>query len=177
MGGQAARVDAVLEAGPRLQRSARPSSSALPPRHVELFSGSRIGRAWQVHCRDACAVHERACDLCLQSQERPNGRVIYGDTPTAGAKHTEKITVRTDTFSSAAAAETPKRALQMSRQHLLSDSAARNARLGQLESQIAETYSELQRAQAEREAGREVQEGDRQGRRQTAQVRGASKEA
>ena len=71
MGGQAARVDAALEAGPRLQRSARPSSSALPPRHVELFSGSRIGRAWQVHCRDACAVLERACDLCLQSQERP----------------------------------------------------------------------------------------------------------
>ena len=100
---------------------------------------------------------------------QPNGRVVYGDAPTAGAKHTEKITVRTDTLNSEAEAETAKRALQMSRQQLLRDSAARSARLTQLESQIAATYSELQSAQAERDSGRDMQEGDRQGRRQTAQ--------
>ena len=100
---------------------------------------------------------------------QPNGRVVYGDAPTAGAKHTEKITVRTDTLNSEAEAETAKRALQMSRQQLLRDSAARSARLTQLESQIAATYSELQSAQSERDSGREMQEGDRQGRRQTAQ--------
>ena len=100
---------------------------------------------------------------------QPNGRVVYGDTPAAGAKRTEKITVRTDTLNSEAEAEAAKHALQMSRQQLLRDSAARSARLTQLESEIAATYSELQSAQAQRDAGREMQEGDRQGRRQTAQ--------
>ena len=115
------------------------------------------------------AFGTKAAEQTFFKSVQPDGRVVYGDSPTAGAKHSEKITVRTDTLNSEAEAEAAKRALQMSRQQLLRDSAARSARLTQLESRIAATYSELQSAQAERDSGREMQEGDRQGRRQSAQ--------
>jgi hypothetical protein len=94
----------------------------------------------------------------------PNGRIVYGDAPAAAAKRTEKITVRTDTPTPEAAAEA-KHALEINRRQLLRDGAARNARLTQLETDIAATYNELKTAETGRETGRGIQEGDRQGRR------------
>lgn len=94
-----------------------------------------------------------------------NGRVVYGDAPVAGAKRTEKIKVRTDTSASEIDAAAGQRALEMSRQQLLRDAAARTARLAQLETEIAAAYSELKDSEEAREAGRAIQEGDRQGRR------------
>jgi hypothetical protein len=93
-----------------------------------------------------------------------NGRVVYADAPAPDAKRTEKITVRTDT-PGFEAVEKANRALEMSRQQLLHDAAARNARLVQLEGEIAAAYKEFQTAETGRETGREMQEGDRQGRR------------
>lgn len=95
----------------------------------------------------------------------PNGRVVYGDAPAAGAKRADKITVRTDTSTSDIDAAAAQRALHLSRQQLLRDAAARTARLAQLETGIASAYNELKAAQEARESGRVVQEGDRQGRR------------
>ena len=94
-----------------------------------------------------------------------NGRVVYGDAPAAGAKRSEKITVRTDTPASEFDATAAQRALEMSRQQLLRDAAARSARLTQLETEIATAYNQFKESGEVREAGREIQEGDRQGRR------------
>jgi hypothetical protein len=95
----------------------------------------------------------------------PNGRIVYGDEPAAGAKRTEKITVQTDMPGSPVDAEAAQRALEMNRQQLLRDAAARSARLTQLEAEIAAAYDELKAAEEARDSGRAVQEGDRQGRR------------
>lgn len=98
----------------------------------------------------------------------PDGRIVYGNAPAAGATRAEKITVQTDA-PAAGAAEDARRALEMNRQQLLRDSTARAARLTQLDGEIAATYNELKAAEAARDAGRELQEGDRQGRRLLAQ--------
>jgi hypothetical protein len=94
-----------------------------------------------------------------------NGRIVYGDAPATGAKRTEKITVRSDTPSSEIDAAAAQRSLDMTRQQLLQDAAARSARLTQLETEIAAAYNQLKVSKEAREAGRDIQEGDRQGRR------------
>lgn len=94
-----------------------------------------------------------------------NGHIVYGDAPVTGARRAEKITVRTDMSSSEVDAATSQRALEMTRQQLLRDAAARTARLAQLESEIAAAYNEVKNSEEARETGRAVQEGDRQGRR------------
>lgn len=122
--------------------------------------------------RNALALAGCIVALAAGAEERtfyksvlPNGRVVYGDAPAAEAKRSDKITVRTDTLSSRDDAEAAKRALQMSRAQLLKDAAARAARLAQLDVEIAAAYDGLKAAETQREAGREFQEGDRQGRR------------
>ena len=111
----------------------------------------------------AMAVGASAAEKTFFKSVLPNGRVVYGDAPAAGAKRTEKITVRTELPASDA--EAAQRALALDRQQLLRDAAARSARLTQLETEIAAAYNALKTAEQEREAGRAIQEGDRQGRR------------
>ena len=53
----------------------------------------------------------------------------------------------------------------MTRAQLLRDAAARAVRLKQLDNQIGDAYDELQNLRSKQLAGREVREGDRQGRR------------
>ena len=117
----------------------------------------------------AVALGAGAAEQTFFKSVLPNGRVVYGDAPAAGAKRTEKITVRTDVPASEIDAEAARRALEMDRRRLLRDAAARSARLTQLETEIAAAYNAFKAAEQEREAGRAIQEGDRQGRRLLAQ--------
>lgn len=94
----------------------------------------------------------------------PNGRIVYGDVPAENARRTEEIVVEPHP-PNAQETEAGLRALALTRDQLLRDSTARIARLGQLENEVIDTYNELKEAQSRREAGREVREGDRQGRR------------
>ena len=79
----------------------------------------------------------------------------------------EKISVEVHP-PDAAQTEAGLRALAMTRQQLLRDAEARAARQRQVDRQIVTVYAELQAAEAERERGKAVQEGDRQGRRFSA---------
>jgi hypothetical protein len=115
------------------------------------------------------ALASFAAEQTFYKSVLPNGRVVYGDAPAAGAKRTEKITARTDTSATEIDAAAAKRALEMSRRQLLRDADARAARLAQLETEIAAAYNEVKDAEDAREAGRAIQEGERQGRRILAQ--------
>ena len=53
----------------------------------------------------------------------------------------------------------------MTRAQLLRDAGARAARLKQLDNDVLGAYGDLQDAQARRAQARDIQEGDRQGRR------------
>jgi len=124
--------------------------------------------------RGLCVIAGLGCALAATSAERtlyksvlPNGRVVYGDAPEPQARRNEKISVEIHP-PDPAQTEAGLRALAMTRQQLLRDAEARAARLRQLERQIVAAYAELQAAEAERERGTEVQEGDRQGRRFSA---------
>ena len=66
-------------------------------------------------------------------------------------------------------AEAARRALALSREQLLRDSAARDARLRSLEHLIDQQYVRVREAHDQRERGASVEEGDRQGRRRTPQ--------
>lgn len=110
-----------------------------------------------------------AAEQTFYKSVQPDGRVIYGDAPAKGAARTEKITVPVDTIGSEADVAAAKRALQMNREKLLKDLAARNARRDQLEIEIADADRRLKLAEAARESGRSVGAGDRQGRQLTPQ--------
>lgn len=141
------------ERGPMTSR--RPTTSRLARMALcaATFSGL-LGAAFAV----------RADERILYKSVLPDGRVVYADAPAPNAKRTEKIAVERHPPNpeDAAAAQ---RALTMTREQLLRDSATRAARLKQIDNQVDETYSELKRAQAAVEQGKEIQEGDRQGRR------------
>lgn len=96
-----------------------------------------------------------------------NGHPVYSDAPVAGASRVEKINVQTGPPTSDAVVESAKRTLAQSDQELLKDSEARTARQAQTTGQIAVAYEKHRAAKAEVEAGRPIQEGDRQGRRLT----------
>lgn len=107
--------------------------------------------------RTAIAFAGLAAAVAIHAEERilfksvlPNGRVVYSDAPAPNAKRTEEITIEPHALT---------------REQLLRDAAARTARLRQLDNQIADTYNEHKEAQSRREAGRDVQESDKQGRR------------
>ena len=117
------------------------------------------------------AMGSGAAEQSFYKSVLPNGRVVYGDEPVAGAKRADKITVRTDTSTSDVDAAAAQRALHMTRQQLLRDADARTARLAQLDPEITSAYGELKNAQEAREAGQAMQEGDRQGRRILPQYR------
>lgn len=110
------------------------------------------------------ALVASAEERLLYKSVLPNGRVVYGDAPAAQARRSEKISVEAHPPNPEDTAA-GLRALTLSRQQLLRDAAARSARLRWLDNQIGTTYAELQEANAQRESGREVQDGDRQGRR------------
>ncbi|WP_373715329.1 DUF4124 domain-containing protein [Roseateles sp.] len=113
------------------------------------------------------ALAAMPAERTLYKSVLPDGRVVYGDAPDPQARRHEKISVEIHP-ADAAQTEAGLRALAMTRQQLLRDSEARAARLRQLERQIVTAYAELQAAEAERERGSAVQEGDRQGRRFSA---------
>jgi hypothetical protein len=97
----------------------------------------------------------------------PSGEVVYADSPQPGAKRTEKLSVEphpTDPQATQAA----QRNLTTMREQLLRDADARSAREQQLDRDIASVSGQLRDAQVRQEQGREVQEGDRQGRRLVA---------
>ena len=113
------------------------------------------------------ALAASSAERTLYKSVLTNGRVVYGDAPDPQARRSEKISVEIHP-SDPAQTEAGLRALAMTRQQLLRDAEARAARLRQLDRQIVTTYAELQAAEAERERGSAVQEGDRQGRRFSA---------
>lgn len=93
-----------------------------------------------------------------------DGRVVYGDEPSAGAKRTEQITVERHA-ADPQTAEAAQRALGLTRAQLLRDAEARAARLKQLDNAVLGAYGDLRDVEARRVQGRDIQEGDRQGRR------------
>lgn len=94
----------------------------------------------------------------------PNGQVVYGDEPEPQAKRSSAISVERHP-PNPQEAEAAQRALAMTRAQLLRDAAARAVRLKQLDNQIGDVYDEFQNLRSKQRAGREVGEGDRQGRR------------
>ena len=112
----------------------------------------------------ASAFGAAADERTLYKSVLRNGRVVYGDAPTANARSTEQITVERHA-SDPQEAEAAQRALGLTREQLLRDAAARAARLKQLDNEIADAYGGLKDADTRRAQGRQVQAGDRQGRR------------
>lgn len=126
---------------------------------------------WRLIARTVLAVSGVAVALAATGGERilyksvlPGGRVVYGDAPASAATRSERIAVEIHPADSQDS-EAGLRSLALTRQQLLRDSAARTARLKQLDKQIIATYGELNAAELLREQGREIQNGDRQGRR------------
>lgn len=114
------------------------------------------------------ALPAAAGERILYKSVLPNGRVLYADEPVGGAKSVEKIRVEPQSPNTADA-EAARRSLALSREQLLRDGAARDARLLTLENLIDQQYVRLKEAHAQRERGALVEEGDRQGRRRTPQ--------
>ena len=134
-------------------------------------ASGRTARIERLVVRAAIAAAGLAVAFAALAEQRilyrsvlPDGRVVYGDAPAANARRTEQIVVEPHP-PNPQETEAALRALALTRAQLLRDAAARKARLGQLDNQVAETYDELREAESRREAGREVGEGDRQGRR------------
>lgn len=111
-----------------------------------------------------CWAEERI----LYKSIMPNGQVVYSDEPEAKAKRSYAISVEPHP-ADPQQAEAAQRALAMTREQLLKDAAARSLRLKDLDNQIASAYEELRGRRSDQEAGRQVVEGDRQGRRFSSQ--------
>lgn len=112
----------------------------------------------------AAALPGVADERTLYKSVLRDGRVVYGDEAASGARRTEQITVERHAADPQAAAAA-QRALGMTRAQLLRDAGARAARLKQLDNDVLGAYGDLQDAQARRAQARDIQEGDRQGRR------------
>ena len=139
-----------------------------PSRTARLLVGAlRLLRSVLAVAGLGWALAATPAERTLYKSVLTNGRVVYGDAPDPQARRSEKISVEIHPPDSAQT-EAGLRALAMTRQQLLRDAEARAARLRQLDRQIVTTYAELQAAEAERERGIAVQEGDRQGRRFSA---------
>ena len=110
------------------------------------------------------AFTSMADERILYKSILPNGQVVYGDEPEPQAKRSIAISVERHP-PSPQEAEAAQRALAMTRAQLLRDAAARAVRLKQLDNQIGDVYDEFQNLRSKQRAGREVGEGDRQGRR------------
>ena len=109
-----------------------------------------------------CLADERI----LYKSIMPNGQVVYGDAPEPDARRTDTISVEPHP-ADPKAAEAAQRALDVSREQFLRDAAARASRLKELDKQIVQAQGELQDRQAKQAAGRQAEEGERQGRRLT----------
>lgn len=139
-----------------------------PPHTACPLSGAvRLLRSVLAAAGLGWALAATPAERTLYKSVLPNGRVIYGDAPDPQARRHEKISVEIHP-PDPAQTEAGLRALALTRQQLLRDAQARAARLRQLERQIVTVYADLQAAEAERERGTAVQEGDRQGRRFSA---------
>lgn len=114
----------------------------------------------------AIVLSSSADERVLYKSVLPGGRVVYGDAPASAATRSDRIAVEIHPANPDDSA-TALRALALTRQQLLRDSEARLVRLRQLDNQIIASYAELQKAESRREQGRQVEDGDRQGRRLT----------
>lgn len=132
-----------------------------------LIAALRVQRSVLTVVAFGWALAAMSAERTLYKSILPNGRVVYSDAPDPLARRSEKISVEIHP-PDAAQTEAALRALALTRQQLLHDAEALAARRRQIEQQIVATYAELQAAEAERELGKAVQEGDRQGRRFSA---------
>lgn len=98
--------------------------------------------------------------------EMPDGRVLYGDAPVSGARQSTRLQIERHA-ANPQQEEAAQRALALTRAQILRDADARAARLRQLDNLASDAYENVRRAQEQREAGRSVVEGDKQGRRLT----------
>lgn len=112
----------------------------------------------------AAAFAAAADERTLYKSVLRNGRIVYGDEPAANARSTEQIKVERHA-ADPQEAEAAQRALGLTRAQLLRDAAARAARLKQLDNAVLGAYADLMDADARRVQGRDIQEGDRRGRR------------
>jgi len=117
----------------------------------------------------SCAVvlESRAAEQTVYKSVQPDGSVVYGDAPVKGAVRNEKIKIQVDTLGTEADVAAAKRALDSSRRKMLHDFATRDARRRKLDTDIADARRRLETVEANRDAGRIVQAGDRQGNRLT----------
>ena len=126
-------------------------------------------RFWVLACIVGAAVLLPAFaeQRTLYKSVLPNGRIVYSDEPVAKARRSQKISVDPSPASPQQTADA-LRALSLTRAQLLRDASAKDARLKQLDNEIADAYAGLKDASARRLQSREVGEGDRQGRRLVA---------
>jgi hypothetical protein len=97
----------------------------------------------------------------------PDGSTAYSDAPATGAASTRTLEVEPHTADPEAAARA-NRELELSRQRMAAEIAAHEARRVELDQSVRVAADRLRQAQARRDEGRVIGEGDRQGRRFTA---------
>jgi uncharacterized protein DUF4124 len=102
-------------------------------------------------CLLLCAGYAGADEVYKSTM--PNGKVIYGPEPAAGAKKVEKITPRTQ--DSGVRISTPEQ-----KRNLDQREAQQQAQTTRREAELDELKRGLQSAEAAREAGREPRDGD-----------------
>lgn len=105
-----------------------------------------------------------AGERIVYRSQMPDGRVLYGDAPVAGAKQSTRLLIERHA-ANPQQEEAAQRALALTRAQILRDADARAARLRQLDNLASDAYEGVRKAQEQREAGRNVMEGERQGRR------------
>lgn len=127
----------------------------------------RLARHAAAACCLGAALSGFANERILYRSVLADGRVVYADEPVPNARRSDRIAVERHEPNPADAAAA-QRATAMTRAQLLRDAAVRAARLRQLDNLIGDTYDELKAVELQREQGREVGEGDRQGRRFSA---------
>lgn len=105
-----------------------------------------------------------AGERIVYRSQMPDGRVLYGDAPVSGAKQSTRLRIERHA-ANPQREEAAQRALALTRAQILRDADARAARLRQLDNLASDAYEAVRQAQEQREAGRNVMEGERQGRR------------
>lgn len=130
-------------------------------RALSLISGAAVSALLLWNTRAAADT-----ETVIRSQ-MPNGSVTYSDRPAAGAASMQRLDVEPHPADPLAAAKA-SRELEVNRQRMAAEIASHEERRLQLDEEIRSTLAKLEQARALRERGRVIGDGDRQGRRFTA---------
>lgn len=122
-----------------------------------------IGLAW---CTAVAPVAVFADERTVFRSQMPDGRVVYGDAPVAGAARSARLLVEPHPGDPAQALAA-QQALEATRERLQREARARSLRAEQLDERLRLASRELSVALSAQAQGETIGEGDRQGRRLT----------